>query len=622
MKKIILLPLLLFSMALMAQRFIDRIGFVREDIEDSVIGWMKIYNFKGTKEPLKVDNRLYSAAQLSMRDSFANWMQASYIPKGGLGDVKKSLTEKLGLYNQHTAGLPQGYGAYSIVYFFLKYNSDKKFVPINNLGVSWSIMANEVPTDWAIRDLCTPTQFYFTLPSFNETGEREVLIKQHDLTKIENLKPYLSFFLKPMEAGRMDNVLLCKDNKSPFIKLTKGEYLQLLESALPVVYAREKKKIYEKEQGNQKDIDYFMKYLDDKNEKRIATLKKTQEKYKGRLAELALTGSQPSVGDLDNGSDVFSNGYLTDAESTSGRMPVYKIDPVMAELCKKDRPQWVLVSWSWTANDRTESYLHESIINNFNFDYLYNFCFEPEKIKGQPYKPLRSPQYKEAVVATAASEQTKQNTADINVFYFEDFSTTPVGKMPIGWNSKLNTDGKTCVVTTLEGESGKWVEIKGNEAVTPRQIKKPFPKDFTLIYEVAVPQNFTWGAKGLALQLSKETSPGNAESYLNVRLRPGYDGKDGEAVIEAKFASPPGYMNGTKWLAAPGFSNNKKSNRITVTIKKKEELLQIFIDKNKIAEYEKAIPAALSFNAISFTHGRSDGETEKFFIGNIKISKE
>jgi hypothetical protein len=51
-------------------------------------------------------------------------------------------------------------------------------------------------------------------------------------------------------------------------------------------------------------------------------------------------------------------------------------------------------------------------------------------------------------------------------------------------------------------------------------------------------------------------------------------------------------------------------------------MLQIFIDKNKIAEYEKAIPAALSFNAISFTHGRSDGETEKFFIGNIKISKE
>jgi len=41
-----------------------------------------------------------------------------------------------------------------------------------------------------------------------------------------------------------------------------------------------------------------------------------------------------------------------------------------------------------------------------------------------------------------------------------------------------------------------------------------------------------------------------------------------------------------------------------------------------MAEYEKAIPAALLFNALSFTHGRSDGETEKFFISNIKITRD
>ena len=153
-------------------------------------------------------------------------------------------------------------------------------------------------------------------------------------------------------------------------------------------------------------------------------------------------------------------------------------------------------------------------------------------------------------------------------------------------------------------------------------IKKPLPQNFTLSYELVVPQNFTWGGKGLAFQLSKETSPGNAESYLNLRLRPGFDGKDGEVVIEAKFPNPPGYLNGAKWAVAPGFSNNKKNNRISVTIKKIDETLQIFINKTKIAEYEKAIPSALLFNALSFTHGRSDGETEKYFISNIKITKD
>ncbi len=280
------------------------------------------------------------------------------------------------------------------------------------------------------------------------------------------------------------------------------------------------------------------------------------------------------------------------------------------------------MSWWWAANNPVEKHLHESIINNFNFDYVYNFFFSPEKVKGQPYKPLRSPLYKEAVVVTEASDVNKKSKADLSTFFFEDFSTSGIGTKPIGWNSKLNSEGKSCIIATLEGLSGKWVEIKGNEALIPIQLKKPLPQNFTLSYDLIALQNFTWGGKGLAFQLSKETSPGNSESFINLRLRPGSDGSNGEAVIETKFTSPPGYLTGTKWEVAPGFSNNKKYNRITVTIKKIDETLQIFIDKNKIADYPKAIPSALLFNAMSFTHVSSAGETEKYYISNIKITKD
>ena len=148
------------------------------------------------------------------------------------------------------------------------------------------------------------------------------------------------------------------------------------------------------------------------------------------------------------------------------------------------------------------------------------------------------------------------------------------------------------------------------------------PQNFTLTYELSAAQNFTWGAKGLTMQLSKETSPGNAESFLKLKLRPGSNGSDGEAVLETKFPAPPGYSNGTKWYVASGFSNNKKNNRITVTIKKMDETLQVFIDKNKIAEYEKAIPATHLFNALSFDCSGNSGEIDKFFISNIKITKD
>jgi len=585
-----------------------------QSIEDSVLGWMKVYNFKGTTEPRKIDAKLYTPAQRSICDSLANWIQASYIPKGGLGDVKKTLSEQLGLYNQNDASLPQSYGAYSKTYTELKYNSSHKMEPLTNTHQFWGVIANQVK-GWPIQDINTPTQYYFTMPSFESTeSDIENTKNTYDLSKIENLKPYTTFWLKNLAVGGGTNiVLLCKDNKSPFIKVTKGEYLKVLETAIPRYYEAEKKKIYEQNKDNQKSIDYFMKYLDEKNDKRIACLKNNIEKYKNRLQETAeVFESQPNIL-LENFPDVFEGN-----EYQSNKFPVYKVDPAMAELCKKDKPQWILVSWFWNPQNHASKYLHESIINNFNFDYVYNFFFDPEKVKGQPYKPLRSPSYMEAVVETEESDARKSNLADKNTFFFEDFSTTAIGKKPIGWRIEYSLNGG--IVEKPDGLDGNWVLITGN-TISPNQLKKPFPQNFTLSYDLVASQNFAWGAKGLTLQLAKDTSPGNAESYLKLKLRPGFEGKDGEATLETKFPSPPGYSNGTKWLVANGFSNNKKNNHITVTIKKMDETLQVSIDDNKIADYEKAIPAAYLFNAISFSSGNS-GENDKFYISNIKIVKD
>jgi hypothetical protein len=86
---------------------------------------------------------------------------------------------------------------------------------------------------------------------------------------------------------------------------------------------------------------------------------------------------------------------------------------------------------------------------------------------------------------------------------------------------------------------------------------------------------------------------------------------------------PAGYASGSKWFDATGFSNNKKHNRITVSIKKTEDLIELFIDKTRIASYAKAVPADLLFNAISFrVLGSSYGENDKFFVSHVTISKE
>ena len=58
------------------------------------------------------------------------------------------------------------------------------------------------------------------------------------------------------------------------------------------------------------------------------------------------------------------------------------------------------VQWDYYPGDPAEKQQHDAIINNFNFEYVYNFFFAPEKVKGQPYKPMRSPAFKEAEIVT------------------------------------------------------------------------------------------------------------------------------------------------------------------------------------------------------------------------------
>jgi hypothetical protein len=315
---------------------------------------------------------------------------------------------------------------------------------------------------------------------------------------------------------------------------------------------------------------------------------------------------------LESNPDMFADNGLS-----GHRYPVYKIDPVMAELAKTDKPQWILVTWDGNIAEPVAKQQHEAILNNFDFDYVYNFFFDPEKVQGQPYKPLRSPYAKEAAAVTGATEAAKNNGSDGNVHFFEDFPTSRAGQKPIGWS--VGTAG---LVTNLDGLPGSWAVMAGDyNMLIPNQLRKPLPQNFTVSYELAAAQNFTWGAKGLTFQLAEEKTAGNPEWYMRLKLRPGFDGRDGEATIETKF--PSGYLSGTKWTAATGFSNNKKYNRITVSIKKTGETMQVFIDDHKIAEYEKAIPSDLLFNAMSFSvPGGSYAENDKFYISNIKIRRE
>ncbi len=624
MKKTILLALLVATITSQAQPiYVDRIGFKLESIADIDIGWMEIRKHNTPSKGKKFGDRIYSAKQIDNSEKFVEWMQQSYTPRGCLGNAtyyqnyipKFSGTNSLlgNTINTHANALPLMYGAQTKIHMFLKKDAKGKFVPQTSHGDYWHIEANEIQNiSEPVYFISSTEEYYFILPDFKNTssGYAEQDKPRSNLLGFENhknIKAYRHFLIAPQSGIETPQfvVIMTKDNKElPFEKITIGGFFTEAEKKFPVW-----QKIIPVSAEN---------YL--RAQKNLARLK---EKYKNKwndIAELKLAGTDISLQYFVNVNEGYDD--LFDKKETQATFPILKVKKAEFELCKTDQPQWLVIRWEWgMENQPYYLHFHESILNNFNFDYVYNYFFNPEKVKGQTYKPLRSPSFKEAVVITEASETSKKVSNDKNIFFFEDFSTTVTGKKPIGWQANFANAGTTAVITQPDGLDGNWVELRGHY-INATLLKKPLPQNFTLSYDLVASQNFTWGSKGLTMQLSKETSSGNAESFLKLKLRPGSNGSDGEATLETKFPAPPGYSNGTKWYVANGFSNNKKNNHITVTIKKIDEKLQVFIDKTKIAEYEKAIPAAHLFNALSFDCGGNSAENDKYFISNIKITKD
>jgi hypothetical protein len=349
--------------------------------KDQPIGWMKTLTFPKPPVPLTIDARTYSAAQLGVGRTLAGWMQSTYVPIGGLGDVVVAVSERLGPYNQNTAALPQSYGALARIYTDLTFDAAGKPVRASNSHIVWSVMVNGFYGEMA-NALSTPEHCYFTLPTFAQQVfggaefERAVDLSAHPV-----LGAYPSYFQRNSVNGNRKFVMLTRDGRLPFVALNKGEYFGVLEAAVARLYAAEKKKV--DAEPNPTARDAFTKALDDKQARRLARLSGSREKYKNRLSEPAQVSTVEPDAMLENVADVF------EGNGGAMRLQVYTIDPASVAGSRTDTPQWVVVSWTAQLTDPASKHLHEAVTSSFNFQYLRDYFFAPEKVKGQAYTPLK-----------------------------------------------------------------------------------------------------------------------------------------------------------------------------------------------------------------------------------------
>lgn len=601
-----------------------------EAYENLYLGWMKIYKYKGASKPAQVDEKKYSIAQLSIIDSFANWIQASYTPKGSLGDIIKYVTPKKNDYKErYNEAVPHSYGANANSYTFLR-QTNGKWQPYLNFANYWTIAANEIPLTYREIAFNTNKICLFTLPTYDEQFLKENPnsdeVIQYNLYSIPSHQQLKKYIFKRLKTEH-DNfghqlIILSKNNRFPYLQVTIGEALQYAEDAFPVKYTEEKQTATEQNSYNASHLKLAMDNLENKFSKARTTIKMLREKYKSRMNEPAyLKFGGYSIQDFANGNDIFENGSLKQGGGFDKSRPLYRVDPEMHAKCSTDKPQWIVIKWyGGVMKDVPYRHMHESILNNFDFDYVYNFFFDPEKVKGKPYKPLGPLVREDKIVSTETSANSKKNAADASVFFFDDFSQNSTGQKPIGWKTSMNSNAQYPIVTEVKNLEGKWLELVGHTPVTPQKINFPLPQDFELSFDLAVPRDIPWGAKAFMLYL------GTAKNYvengpcINLRIRAGFSGRPGETSLECKFGS--NYpVNAKPYYDATGFSNDKEMNKVTITLKKKGEALEYFIDKNKIADISKAVPPGTLFNWLQLSHLRSDGENQKYYFSNLKITK-
>ena len=395
MKKIFLLSFLAFAITTQAQVYVERIGFKLESIADINIGWMKVYDHPNPPTGKTLGNRVYSAKQIGNSQQFVEWMQQSYLPKGCLGSAgyyqnaipKFSSTNSLvgNAIDEHLAALPHMYGAFSRMYMFLKKDEGGKFVPQNNFAAYWRIEANQLQhISKPVSFISSANEYYFVMPDFSSHAKGY----NFDDKAASNLlgfdkyfKSYKHFYVPPkiIDDDQQYVVIMTNDNELPFEKVTIGEFLTQAEMQFP----------------NWQKVSPVSAENFALAQKNLARLK---EKYKlkwNEVAEIKLSSNQIMLQDFVNAkegnTDIFDNKDIYGKEGTTPTFPILKVKKTALALCKTNQPQWLVVRWTMgMPNASFNKHLHESIMNNFNFDFVYNYFFGTNKVT-EGYRPLRLP---------------------------------------------------------------------------------------------------------------------------------------------------------------------------------------------------------------------------------------
>lgn len=599
-------------------------------IEDSVIGWWN-KSVIGKATPYQYLGRNFSLKQQEHMNRVIEWMKKTYTPVAGIGTFRRMI------FADSYSNPPHAYGVDFRVWNvgFDKPWLDEKgfFKPISEEYTRFYFSVNVIAGSYPVAFANTPNRYLFVWMEDGFAGSEQVYMRRITSGADPRIHPNVYKYIT--RVGGLHSIYLAPNNKLPFIPVSIGEYLNIVDESI--------------------DLD---KNYESRHEKMHKTVSDLRKKYQSNLTKQAvLERMQPGILDYEGFSDPFQ--IDENRKLFKNYFPLYKLDSATLEKCKSDQPQWISISFDYrTKEDGNQLYeLYQSLTENFNYDYVYNYFFYPEKVKGLAYAPLHEEGMKARlkVIRDRAYWKNPNEGKSLppNVYFMDDFTANNDGDKPMGWY--FRHIGEHAKVVTIPSLPGKWVELGyANNLYPNTSFKKPFPENFLLEFDVATDpfESRTGGSLELGLN-SYLTGPDgqiqpNAEgTTLTLTLTSGneadynnnnYRGKSVIRIATTKDVNTENNIMGISHeMELRDFTNRKKPIHVALIIKNNEVSLQVnnkqITQANdfKLAYGKPCIRCGLLSNTIFRniyfrnvttdwgTQGKSDGVD--VYISNVKVTR-
>jgi len=374
----LLLPLFFYN-PIGAQR--EQTNRGNKELSEKIFGWSLLQSSSGNVNGKKytTPGRSYTPDQLELANIFIDWIKKTYIPVGGLPQFGKYALPDC---KTNCPYVPNGVGVSFQMWKPCYTNTGAKIIraqPSSHEDIQ--IYSNYLPGATSADSwINNSNQYIFTLyytPTLKLISAIDQKTIQPKLDLIANfLELKNNYFIYLTAGGEQINVILTPLSKIPLHQLTKAEVLDIGTEAIQRALVL-------------KDITdwQYREYTE-----AIAFLK---EKHKNTLTQPAyITSEQLTIYSFNKDPDLFEQ-----KQPNKFMFPVYKFDTFVYSDSKKTTPVWLNISFPYydpnKANSKTViKEIYNSMVQNFNYQYVYDYFYNPEIIKNKPYT-LRNPNIQE-----------------------------------------------------------------------------------------------------------------------------------------------------------------------------------------------------------------------------------